>query len=73
MANKPRTYSVTAYPYATQFGTIEVPADVDEENVRDWIEEHFDEIDFSSPELDYCGTDFDVDIADDDEEEEEDN
>lgn len=49
-------FLITAYPYATQYGHIEVPDEVD--NPWDYIEDHWDEIDFDEPELDYCGTDF---------------
>lgn len=49
---------VTAYPYATQTGSIPVPESVDSfEELRAYILEHFDEIDFGEPELDYAGTD----------------
>ena len=45
---------VTAYPYAVVFGTIDVP---DGEDVEEYINDHFDEIEFGEPELDYCGVD----------------
>lgn len=47
---------VTAYPYTVTYGTIEVPDDT--EDIHQYIAEHFDEINFGSPDLDYCGTDF---------------
>ena len=53
-----KTIFVTAYPYATQFGKIEIPDDIDDKDVRDYLSEHFDEIKFEEPELDYCGCDF---------------
>ncbi len=53
---------VTAYPFATQYGTIDVPDDV--EDVREYIDENFDEIKFGEPDLDYCGTDWDYERED---------
>lgn len=52
-------YRITAYPYAIQRGTIEVPDNVPEDEVDAYIEEYWGEIDFDAPELDYAGTDFD--------------
>lgn len=50
-----KNYIVTAYPYAVQYGTlIGAPDDVDE----DYILEHWNEIRWQEPDLDYCGTDF---------------
>lgn len=49
---------VIAYPYARQEGTIEVPNGV--ENLEEYVSEHFDEVRFGKVELDYKGTDFDV-------------
>ena len=49
-------YEVTAYPYAVTYGSINVPDDI--EDVREYISEHWDEIEFGQPVLDYCGTDF---------------
>ena len=51
---------VTAYPYAITSGYIEVPDKTD--NVKAYIDEHFDDIEFGEPDLDYCGTDYDFDI-----------
>ena len=59
-----KTVSVTAYPYVVQYGEIEVPNDVFEEggsSVRNYIEENFNEIMFGIPDVDYRGTDFDID------------
>ena len=50
-------YLITAFPYATQYGRLEIPEDV--EDVKEYIEDHWNEIQFEEPELDYCGTDFD--------------
>ena len=50
---------VIAYPYAVQYGEIEVPNDVKGEDLQEYISEHFDEVAFGEPELDYQGTEFD--------------
>ena len=53
--------SVTGYPYATAYGSIEIPDGV--EDIREYIENHFDEVDFGSPEtwdFDFCGTDYEA-------------
>ena len=54
-------YEVTASPYCTIIGEIEVPDDVTD--AKAYIDEHFDNIKFGTPDLDYCGTDFDVEKA----------
>lgn len=62
---KTKTINVTMYPYAVQYGTIKVPNDFDESDeskIKDYITEHFTEIEFEDAELDYCGTDFDYTI-----------
>ena len=50
--------TVTAYPYATQYGKIEIPEGV--EDIRSYVSEHWDEIKFNEPDLDYAGADFEV-------------
>ena len=60
-----KTISVTAYPYAVQYGEIEVPKDLPLEKIQDYIRNHWNEISFGEPELDYCGTDFEFDDEDD--------
>lgn len=52
---------ITAYPYATQSGTLKVPEGLNEEQKREYISDHWNEISFSEPDLDYCGTEFDID------------
>ena len=52
---------VTAFPYAIQNGTVEVPDDIPKEDIRDYLEDHWDDIMFDSPDLDYSGTDFVLD------------
>lgn len=51
-------YSIVAYPYAKQYGTIEIPDSVPEEEVDSYIETYWEKIKFEEPELDYAGTDF---------------
>ena len=51
--------NITAHPYATVYGTIEVPDGV--EDIKAYIDEHFDDIDFGNPDIDYQGTDYDID------------
>lgn len=53
-----KTYLVIAYPYATQSGTITVPDNTND--VNEYIKDHWDDIEFDEPDLDYCGTDFDI-------------
>lgn len=60
-------YMVTAFPYATQQGPIYVPDEVvktGEEKVREYISNNWNNIEFGEPDLDYAGTDFDIDEGD---------
>lgn len=58
---KTREINVTAYPYAVQWGTINVPENItDEDEIKDYISEHWEEISFGEPDLDYVGTDFNI-------------
>ena len=50
---------VTAYPYASVTGTLEIPETVQSDDIDEYINEHFDEIKFDEPELDYRNPDFD--------------
>ena len=62
-----KRYSVTALPFATQNGSIWVPDEIvkkGEEHVREYISDNWNDIDFSDPDLDYCGAAFDI-YADD--------
>lgn len=57
---KTRKINVTAYPYATCYGEIEIPANLtDKDSIKEYIEKNFNNIEFSAPDLDYEGTDFD--------------
>ena len=51
---------VESSPYATQNGSIWVPKGMTEDEERKYITDHWDEIRFGEPELDYEGTDFTV-------------
>ena len=54
-----RKFCVTAYPYAVQWGTIIVPEEYQTKlEVENYIDEHFDDIEFGQPDLDYAGTDW---------------
>ena len=55
-----KQYRITAYPYATQTGTIGVPANLGDDDINEYIIEHWNDINFDEPELDYAGTDFDI-------------
>ena len=61
MSNEMKTLYITAFPYAIQNGTLEVPADLDSDYYSEYVEEHWDDICFSTPDLDYAGTDFEID------------
>lgn len=52
-------YKITAYPYAIQHGTVDVPDSVPAEDIDDYLTEHWSDIKFDEPDLDYAGTDFD--------------
>jgi len=54
-------YEVVAYPYAIQYGTINVPDTVKPEDVKNYIEGNWGDIKFEKPvDLDYEGTDFEA-------------
>ena len=57
-----KRYWVTAHPYANQDGSINVPVDVPSDEVEDWILEHWDDIEFDEPNLEYAGTDFEFGV-----------
>ncbi len=55
-----RIVSITASPYATQYGGLSVPKDLTGEKLREYIRNHWNEIPFGEPKLDYAGTDFEI-------------
>lgn len=51
---------ITAFPYATQEGTLEIPENIKTlKKTEEYIREHWNDIDFNDVDLDYAGTDFD--------------
>ena len=66
MEKKTKEISVIAYPYAVQYGTILVPTEiVGEDKIKEYVSEHWNDIWFGEPDLDYCGTDFNIDTDED--------
>ncbi len=55
-----KTLGITASPYATQYGTIKVPDDLPEDKYKSYVDDHFDKIKFNEPDLDYAGTDLEI-------------
>lgn len=52
---------ITAYPYATIDGDLEVPDDVingSDEKLHDYICDHWEEIEFGEADLDFRGCDY---------------
>ena len=52
---------VTAFPYAVQYGDIKVPDNLKDNEIKQYIQDHWNDIKFGKPDLDYCGTDFEID------------
>lgn len=61
-----KRFLIKAYPYATQFGSIDVPDEIADnmDAVFYYINDHFDEVSFSKPILNYSGTDFEFEEND---------
>lgn len=58
-----KTVYIKAYPYAVQEGRIDIPDTIsDDNNIQQYIEERFNNIEFNEPDLDYSGTDFDWEL-----------
>lgn len=56
--------NITAYPYATINGDLEVPDDVmngSDEKLHDYICNHWDEIKFGEADLDFQGCNYEFD------------
>ena len=53
-----REVMVVAYPYALTRGRLKVPKSVTD--LDEYVAEHFSDISFDEPELDFRGTDFEV-------------
>ena len=56
-----KTLHIVAYPYVTVDGDLTVPKNLPEEEYREYISEHWDEIgfDMNDADVDFAGTDFD--------------
>ena len=52
--------TVTAYPFATQYGRIEVPDNLEGEELREFLRDNWDNIAFAKVNLDYAGCEFEV-------------
>lgn len=55
------TIHITAYPYATVYGDLKVPDEVmngSDKKLHEYIEGHWSDIEFSDPELDFQGCDY---------------
>ena len=57
-----KSITITAYPYATVCGHLDVPDNIDEDVAYEYVQNHWREIEFEEPELDFCGTDMDIEI-----------
>lgn len=58
---------IRAYPYAIQYGTLEMPDNIEEDMREEYVIEHWNEIKFNEPELDYADTDMDITYIKDEE------
>ena len=56
---------VTALPYATQEGELTIPDGLSEDEAQEYITNHWKDIKFGEPQLDYHGTDFDFEVQSD--------
>lgn len=51
--------TIDAYPYVITTGDIEVPDHLNGfEEINEFIQEHWNEINFTIEDVDYCGTDY---------------
>lgn len=58
------TVHITAYPFAVLDGDLEIPDDVvnrNEDELRDYIADHWNDIQFGGTDLDFAGCEYDVD------------
>ena len=56
-----KKYDIQFFPCASQHAEIDIPSEIsDASEIRDYIKEHWSDLKFDGPELDYRGTDFDV-------------
>ncbi len=59
---------ITFYPFAFQDAFLFIPkADLpslrNADEIKEYVREHWEDIEFYDPELDYAGTDFDVEFT----------
>ena len=52
--------NVQAIPFVTQDGTILVPEELEPKDYETYVMDHFDDINFCAPNLDYVGTDLEI-------------
>ncbi len=65
-----REVTIMAHPLANVTGTIQIPNNItEEEDIEEYIREHFKDIKFGEPELDYMSIDFEYEDSLDEEEE----
>jgi len=55
-----KTLFITAYPFAIQTGYLEVPDEMSSGQYDEYVREHWGEIEFLSPDLDYANAEVDV-------------
>ena len=66
-------YTIYFHPYADQYAEIEIPHNITgTPAIKEYIENHWHEIQFEEPDLDYSGTDFEIYDEDDNNIEDED-
>lgn len=56
--------SIFAHPYCNICGEIEIPDDVKESEIENYIEKHWHQIKFGEPDLDYACTDWEYELED---------
>lgn len=59
-----KTLCINASPYANVSGTISVPENLPQEQWQNYVSEHFNDIKFGEPELDYRGVDLEIESCD---------
>ena len=50
-----KTVDIQVAPYCNQSGRVEIPDNVTEDEVRDYILEHIEEVSWGDPEISYEG------------------
>lgn len=57
-----KTITVTANTYVYQTGSLEIPDNLTKDEARDYVKQHWGEIEFDEPELDYLGASFEIEM-----------